>query len=151
MGRAQQQLIALGALILVMVAVYAKAFHRRAPQPHAGPVGVVEKPAAATAVAQEAPAISPPLEQRETQRQRAALLAWGRDPFTLGATKGERGALQLSGILWDANAPIAVINGQMVRPGEEVAGYRVVHISQDDVSLTNGANTIHLQINGDSR
>lgn len=87
-----------------------------------------------------------PSVQREAQRQRATLLAWGRDPFARGAGAGQISGLNLSGILWDASAPIAIINGQMLRVGEELEGYRVTEITQDRVLLTDGAHTVSLHI-----
>ena len=83
---------------------------------------------------------------REAQRQRLAAISWGRDPFTRAAGSGQVSGLSLSGILWDASAPIAIINGQMLHAGEEIDGYRVVEILQDRVSVTDGAQTSQLSI-----
>ena len=85
-------------------------------------------------------------ERRAVQRSRAGQLAWNRDPFTRGRGIGLGGGFTLSGILWDASAPIAIINGQMVHVGEELDGYRVVEITQDRVSISDGAQTHQLLI-----
>ena len=77
---------------------------------------------------------------------RATELAWGRDPFTGGSADSEVSGFDLSGILWDAAAPIAVINGQMLRVGDEVEGYRVVTITQDRVTLSDGGQPLNLFI-----
>ena len=74
------------------------------------------------------------------------LLAWRRDPFTKGAAMGERSGLTLSGILWDPNAPLAILNGQMVRVGDEIGGYHVLEITQDHVAVSDGTHTIDLRL-----
>ncbi|GEM_PF-1792198 len=84
------------------------------------------------------------LAARETQRQRATKLAWEREPFVSGSLSGEASGLELSGILWDPAQPMAIINGQMVHPGEECEGYRVVEITPETVTLTDGTETFHL-------
>jgi hypothetical protein len=119
-----------------MVLVYA----RRLVRPSA--------PAVSAQVAQPSTQLQLPHSEgpRQAQRQRLAELKWSRDPFTLGSTGGEIGSLALSGILWDATQPIAIINGSMVQVGEEVDGYRIVEISQDHVSLSDGAETFQLRI-----
>lgn len=45
-------------------------------------------------------------------------------------------AMTLGGIIWDAENPIAMINGTDVRPGDTIRGARVVSIGQDSVELT---------------
>ena len=145
MTRPQQQLIVFGVLLVVMVAVYTTAFRPRAPEPTSGRVAVAEAPTVPPG--QEATiAIAQPSQQREAQRQRVLLLAWRRDPFTRGAGIGEVSGLTLTGILWDPNEPIAVINGQTVQVGDEVDGYQIVAISHDRVSLTDGTPTLQLSI-----
>ena len=83
---------------------------------------------------------------REAQRQRLAAISWSRDPFTRSAGAGQASGLSLSGILWDASAPIAIINGQMRHVGEEFDGYRIVEIVQDRVSVTDGTQTFQLTL-----
>jgi hypothetical protein len=140
MTKAQQQLAVLGALAIVMIAVYARAF--RPSSPSARPNGRVEP--VATQDVTERPVSE---ELRSAQRERLASLKWSRDPFTLGATSGgQLSGLILSGILWDATAPLAIINGSMVRAGEDVEGYRVVAITTDSVVFTDGTDTFQLKI-----
>ena len=83
---------------------------------------------------------------REAQRRRMAELDWTRDPFTrpAEAVQAQAVSLSLSGIIWDEHAPIAIINGQMLRVGQEFSGYRVVEIAQDHVSITDGTKTFQL-------
>lgn len=139
----QRQKVILGVLVVVMAVVYLRAWRRSTP--------AVTAPEAAPAPTAEA---APPTAQvhrrdvsaeRVVQRRRAEELAWGRDPFLRGGTEGASG-LVLSGILWDAQAPVAILNGQMLHIGEELDGLRITHIATDSVTVTDGAETFQLQI-----
>ena len=81
---------------------------------------------------------------RQIQRQEAQRLAWRRDPFTRTASVEPEGGLTLSGILWDADQPMAILNGQIVRVGETVEGYRVLEIAKDHVTVTDGSRVLQL-------
>ena len=65
-------------------------------------------------------------------------------PFTGLRADGLVSHLVLTGILWDPSQPVAIINGEMLRIGDSVGGYRVLHITQDQVSLTDGHDTLML-------
>ena len=52
--------------------------------------------------------------------------------------------LHLSGILWDAVTPMAIINGQTLHVGEKLEGYEVIQILQDHVVLSDGTTTSEL-------
>ena len=54
--------------------------------------------------------------------------------------------LEVSGILWDTTQPLAVINGQTVRVGQELDGYQIIEISPDRVSVTDGTETFQLRL-----
>lgn len=144
-----QSLVLLAVLAVVMVLVYVRAF--RPPTPSVPPV-VVDTPHVVTTSLSsspsevlEAPAISSEaIAQRAEQRRRAAVLAWGRDPFVAGSSVGEASGLELSGILWDPSQPMAIINGQTLHPGDECEGYRIVTITPDTVTLTDGAESFSL-------
>ena len=144
----RRQAVILAALVAVMLAVYARMARRvpssapasgSAPAPKAGRGA----DAGAGVVRLDLPEAMP---AREVQHDRASRLAWGRDPFTGGSAGGDIGGFDLAGILWDATQPIAMINGQMLRVGDELEGYRVTQISQDAVSLTDGSQTLTLVI-----
>ena len=141
--RKQQQVAVLIGLVIVMAAVYARAF--RGTGHH--------RPAPSAAVPGDAAGAGAPVEeswpdrsaQRQAQQAEAVQLAWARDPFTHGGTSaGGPSGLALSGILWDANAPLAIINGQTLRVGEELEGFRVVQIDPDRVVLSDGIETFSL-------
>ena len=147
----QPKLIALVVLSGVLILVYARAF-RPAPHADAPPTVPVAQPAAApgpapTASSTEAAVSSPArAASRDAQRRRATSLPWSRDPFARVVVGVEGNALALSGILWDSRQPLAIINGQVLRVGEELEGYRVVEISPDRVSVTDGTTTRHLHL-----
>ena len=148
MTRSQQQGIIFVALLGVLVVVYARAFRRASHAQPSDPTAEVPPPAPA-ASSQGAPAalLAPEVPaQREAQRERAAQLAWGRDPFMRGARAGQASGLTLSGVLWDPNQPMAIINGQMVHVGDELEGYRILEITQDRVSVTDGTQTLQLLV-----
>jgi hypothetical protein len=144
----RRQLFILGALVFVMAAVYLRAF-RPSPRPAPAPPSAPEIRGPASA---EAPGVisldlpdAVPVAQA-AQRERAAALGWERDPFTGGSAGGSVSGFDLSGILWDAQSPIAMINGQMVRIGDQVEGYRVVEITQSTVLLSDGGQAVNLSI-----
>ena len=149
MKRSQQQAAILAGLVIVMIAVYARRGHPARSSEPAAPAGADQPHAAgeAPSAGESAPPALPDRSaQRETQRQEAERLAWARDPFTRGQAEGEGASLTLSGILWDARQPLAIINGQMLQVGEECEGYRVVEITQNRASLTDGVQTLQLSI-----
>ena len=71
-------------------------------------------------------------EQLQTPR-------WGRDPFAQ-PTKQEAmaGTLLLTSILYSPTSAVAVINGQVVRAGDDVDGRRVVSIGPNQVIVREG-------------
>ena len=147
MTKSRRQALILAGLIVVMAAVYAHRLHQGRPSQ---PVAVSEPdapgdahPPSAGMVALNLPEAMP---ARQAQHDLASRLAWGRDPFTGGSTGAEVSGFDLSGILWDPTQPIAVINGQMLRMGDELEGYKVTKIAQDSVSLSDGSQTVTLAI-----
>ena len=144
-----QQLALLSGLGVVMILVYARAFRPRGVSAQAPQPAAIEQPSAATETASEealTPATPDQLAQRAAQRERAQRLAWDRDPFTFAPTAAGLGGLALSGILWDAQQPMAIINGELRRVGDALDGYRITAITQDRVSLTDGTQSYTLSI-----
>ena len=146
MSKSQQQAALLGLLVVVMIGVYARALKPSHPAAPSEPA-FQEPPAASIEEGQaEAAELLPLPTQRAAQRERAAQLGWTRDPFTHGAGVGLAGGFALSGILWDATAPIAMVNGQMVGVGDTIEGYRVTEIRIDRVVLSDGQQTHELLV-----
>lgn len=80
----------------------------------------------------------PILTQRVTKRTNYS--SWGRNPFTLQETsfKAFKGLI-LDGIMWEKEKPLAIINNDIVKIGDNVSGNIVVDIKQDRVILNDGA------------
>ena len=84
--------------------------------------------------------------------QRSRHTEWGENPFLVerksaqsaGAT-GPREPV-VNGILWDLQAPSAVINGRVVNPGDSVDGWQVVEIQPHQVTLSNGTTRKTIQV-----
>ena len=145
MTRPQKQLMLLGVLGAVMVAVYVRALR---PSPSEEPAQRAT-PAAEVPASKPVDAVSIPLQpsgDREAQRARAVRLAWTRDPFLRGARGGMMSGFTLSGILWDEEEPLAIINGQMLHVGDDIEGYQVTEILHDRVAISDGADSHQLQI-----
>ena len=145
MTKQQQQLSLLGAGLVLLVLVYARALYHPSPGAEAVPAAGAPAAVQASGAASGGLITAARSTAREAQRQRAGNLVWGRDPFTRSAL-GQISGLALSGILWDPSQPIAIINGQMLRVGEEIDGFRVVQIEQDHVGLSDGGQTFSLTL-----
>ena len=96
--------------------------------------------AAITPSANPAPAVS---DQDSGRIENLRNAAWGDDPFRLkpaaGANTGifrpSSPTLKLSGILYSAENPIAIINGGPVKVGQKISGATVKVIERDKVIL----------------
>lgn len=65
--------------------------------------------------------------------------SWGRDPFAIGSVPVQAtGDLSLSGIFWDAKKPVCLIDGKMLKAGDEISGAKVIEINKDTVLLKVG-------------
>jgi hypothetical protein len=145
MKRAQVQLLVLGALGLVIAVIYIPALR--------GPSHQTMSAQQSTAVATHDSVHDMTIEtvadrsaKRAVQRQHAARLGWDRDPFHLDVVEEQIIELKLSGIIWDPAKPLALINGQMVTVGANVAGQQVVAITQQQVTVSDGTTTLQLQL-----
>lgn len=126
----------LAALAVICAGVYARAWR---PRP------VVASRAPVTPLADPARGVEPPVVERTAQQQRAELLAWGRDPFLAGQSHAT-GEVALSGILWDAAHPLAIMNGAPVSVGDAVDGFQVLDIAPDHVTLSDGTTTYDVRL-----
>ena len=69
-----------------------------------------------------------------------------RDPFTgifIGSPKNTTAAT-LNGILWGKGEAFAIINGNIVKRGEQVGSKTVIEIRQDRVVLSDGSTSTEL-------
>ncbi len=99
------------------------------------------------------PSFRPALEHTVTPVERAGVASrqskssyedWGRNPFmsSLAVSQGPT----LDGILWDANNPVAVINGEIAGKGDSVGPYVVVEVRPESVLLNDGEKDIELRL-----
>lgn len=94
---------------------------------------------------------SPPRTSRFTE--------WGGNPFEIkrriAAAPGPAAVpsadspsgYSVNGILWDAQAPSAILNGRLVGLGDELSGgWKVIEIQKDKVVLSDGLTTQTLTV-----
>ncbi len=104
-------------------------------------------PAAAKAPAPAAGA--KPLYQVQEEEGRA--LESKRNPFEAIITQAPKpppsaATINLTGILWDKEKPMAIINGKIVKAGDRAAGCSVVEIKENSVVLNDGAKEFVLKL-----
>ncbi len=82
------------------------------------------------------------------QQQIPQRLVWGRCPFSGKVyTDLETGAeIRLLGIVWDVEAPVAMINDSIVKAGDKIGKYTVKEIRQDKVIVTDGITAFELSL-----
>ena len=83
------------------------------------------------------------MEDRGTAR--SEYQSWGRDPFSPSAIN-RAVDMELNGILWDTEAPQAIINEDIVGIGDRVRGNIIVDITQDTVILNDGLTDFELTL-----
>ncbi|UCB57584.1 MAG: hypothetical protein JSV30_03105 [Candidatus Omnitrophota bacterium] len=79
-------------------------------------------------------------------KTRSDFTDWGRNPFIWEGKVTPVSDLDLSGIIWDKSAPYAIINGMIVRPGDEISGKIIKDIEPNSVVLTDGQNDYILEL-----
>lgn len=88
----------------------------------------------------------PILAQRAAKRTNYT--SWSRNPFVLQKTSSKSfKGLTLDGIMWDKGKSMAIINGEIVRIGDNVNENLVVDIKQDRVILNDGIKEFELKLN----
>lgn len=89
-----------------------------------------------------------PISQSENSKglydrleQQAKSIELKRDPFTAAPITSEKSlqsGIDLTGILWDKDKPLAIINGEIVKKGARVGNRIVIDIKKDRVLLSDG-------------
>ncbi len=80
------------------------------------------------------------------KRIRSGFKDLGRDPFSLGEESASLADLSLIGILWDESYPQAIINGEIVKAGDNVNNNKVLEIKKDRVILSDGKKKVELKL-----
>jgi hypothetical protein len=77
-----------------------------------------------------------------------------RDPFSTNLISYEDGTsttLSLKGISWDNVSPLAIINDEVVRVGDNIGGRKVIEIKEDRVILNDGKGNLELKLPSQER
>ncbi|MEA3560853.1 MAG: hypothetical protein U9R31_03685 [Candidatus Omnitrophota bacterium] len=72
-----------------------------------------------------------------------------KDPFApipIGPKEVSSFSLHLTGIIWDKKNPKAIINGIIVKVGDDLGGNRITDIKQDKVILNNDRRYFELRL-----
>jgi hypothetical protein len=87
----------------------------------------------------------PILTKRITKRTNYT--SWARNPFTFQKIlpKASEGLI-LSGIIWDKEEPMAIINGEILKIGDNINANLIIDIKQDRVILNDGTNNFELRL-----
>lgn len=153
MDKQKQQLIGLGALVLVLVVLMVNAFMPKKPRPN--PVPSAAAPASGLAFTPPAAAPESKIEtgyakatSDEINEQLAhAQKDWGADPFFRRAGKEvlQGSSLTLKGIsMGSGRRKYAAINDQIVTVGDIIFDYRVEEIEKTRVLLKRGTESYYL-------
>ena len=73
--------------------------------------------------------------------QEAKSIELKRDPFTavpIVSEKTLQSGVDLTGILWDKDKPLAIIDGHIVKKGSRVGGKTIIDIKKDQVIFSDG-------------
>lgn len=150
------ELIITGVLVIVLIAYLGTNLRRRGrrlPSKPGPPTKEVLYP-------EEEGALTPPAKAPlDSFLKRAAVAKerereWGRDPFILGSKKmgakvGFPLDLRVTGIIFDKDRPeatYAIINGVVVRIGDEIAEAGVIDIQKGSVTLRRGSEEFTLRL-----
>jgi len=92
---------------------------------------------------------APPVKIKESRQDAGA--EWGRDPFSgktyTAASQSQRVTdLKIDGIIWDPKEPLAMINGRVVKKGDNFKGNVIVDIKEDRVILNDGIQDFELKV-----
>lgn len=73
--------------------------------------------------------------------QQVKSIKFKRDPFTAATIITERNMqseVALTGILWDKDKPLAIVNGEIVKKGTRIGNKTLIEIKRDRVILSEG-------------
>jgi len=137
-------------LILVIISAVGKTKKRRYSTPK--PITVaLKKPAAVTIkkTPEEGYRQDDSASFRRLERETRDM-QFSRDPFLPSRISIPTGVFysdfRLTGIFWDDKTPSAIINGMVVRIGDEVGGNKIVGITPDSVILNDGLSDFSLKL-----
>lgn len=152
MDKKKKQLVITGVLLVVMVLMMARNFLPSKKGP-AGGAKAASIPALSTETMTANMGLLAIVRQNESirlQQEEPWQKPWSKDPFALadskGGSVGSAGNFVLSGIVWDENMPVAILNQKLTKAGDEIDGCRVREIRRSSVTLVCGEQTFDLQL-----
>jgi len=137
MNKQIKQLLILGALMAILVAVFAGSTKKKASRKLTLPSPTTNKQ-----VSQSNKNTANPVsgegsvdDKRLALQKQRTNAAWGRDPFSASASKEyQRADLILKGISFGGDGRgFAFINNEIVKPGDKLGDYEVVSVERDKV------------------
>ena len=136
MKKEQKQLIIIIVLFFFVALVWIRIIFKKAPEEFAPiPPGSVEKPIEAGFSIGRVDFF----ELEEKLKKNRPQLEWVRDPFQFPPKKyikkTDFEGLNLTGIIYDEESPVAVINDVIVKKGDVVEGVTVLEIRRESVVL----------------
>ena len=147
MGIDKRQRWVLGILGIVLVTVWIRAFTF-------GPVHSARRSGQKVPSSLQLPEVAPSVPAISTSSTDTSSEGWGDSPFLMERGQHQAGGPSseatpeeylLNGILWDPQAPSAIVNNRVVNMGDQIGPWRVVEIQKDRVILSNGTQTRTLQ------
>jgi hypothetical protein len=134
MTKKKRDLMIAVALVILFLFSFLKNVMKRGPVAHGGVSTVVEQPLADVQAALSSLELVRQNEKNLSAQEAFWEKDWGRDPFfALGSEASLGSGLVLSGIVWDAKTPIAMINEKVLRVGDVIEGYRITAITSSSV------------------
>jgi len=81
----------------------------------------------------------------QASAKRTVFTTWKKDAFVKKHAPAKAATdFVLNGIMWDEETPQAIINGNVVSPGQTIGTFKVTEIQQETVVLSDG--TTHLEL-----
>ncbi len=139
MDKNKQKIIITGALILILIGILFRGALSKKKVPgagHAQTAGISQQAMTdnvffLTTVRQS--------ENARSLQEASWVQPWSRDPFTFsgaeGSSPGNPSNFILSGIVWDAHMPVAIINQKVLKINDVIDGCRIQAILRSSVKL----------------
>ncbi len=141
-----------GWIFLIVISLFSTSVFSQTPVPKASGAGSVSGP-------DEAPPPSGVQSLSDVNlsflKQRNGSMEWGRDPFVLPSrptgephpvVNGMEKPFSLSAIIFNSGTGAAIINGRIVRKGDQIEGMEVSEVRSDRVLLTEGLRNLELRV-----
>jgi len=140
MNEATRKKMVFGLLVVAMIwGAYNVDFGKKRPRPSGG--ASIGSTQALTPAARPAPTANIETDERR---------AWGEDPFRVVRPDRHRRqptvTWNLDGIIYNATAPLAIINNRTVGVGDVIGGATVVKIDKTKVTLDHNGSSVTLRV-----